>query len=358
MHELVRRSVELFELEPRLLGFHQVGYVAVVPEAQAAELEAIAASHAEVDYESSLVTGREAVRKHMSALFPDWQATGSEGLLHERASGWADARTTVAALAGMARAAGVTVHEGVEVTGFELDGGAVRAVETSSGTVRCEAVVVAPGPWARDLWRLLELPAELEVAGSPQPAFHYWQVQEGEFVHRDGTLDPAAPVIHLDADVPVSQLLPDHWGIYFRPGLGGGVAAGGLPVALADDCELDPYGPSHPRDGSASAGFEGSIEDALAWALGRFDGPPAAWSASTFAAPTVFTPDSYPVVGFVRENAYAILDSNHGFKLLALGQLAASELLGRPEPALEPFRLERFAAATAHRPSASPYPWT
>jgi len=63
-------------------------------------------------------------------------------------------------------------------------------------------------------------------------------------------------------------------------------------------------------------------------------------------------------VDFVRENVYAVLDSNHGFKLLALGQLAAAEILGRRQTELSAFRLSRFAAGELHPASASPYPWT
>jgi glycine/D-amino acid oxidase-like deaminating enzyme len=94
------------------------------------------------------------------------------------------------------------------------------------------------------------------------------------------------------------------------------------------------------------------------WALGRFSDPKEKWQSSSFAAPTCFTPDSYPIVGFVRENAYALLDSNHGFKMLALGKLAAAEILGGSSPDLSPFHPERFAEAALHPTSASPYPWT
>ena len=79
---------------------------------------------------------------------------------------------------------------------------------------------------------------------------------------------------------------------------------------------------------------------------------------ASFAAQTGFTPDSYPVVDFVHENVYAVLDSNHGFKMLALGKLAAAELEGHRQPALEAFRPDRFGAGTLHPASASPYPWT
>jgi glycine/D-amino acid oxidase-like deaminating enzyme len=349
MNEIVRRSVEVFELDPALFGFRQVGYVAVVPEAQAEELERIAAQHAEVGYESTLVLGAAEVRHHMWQLFPDWQATGCTALLHERRSGWADPASTVNALAGMARAAGVRIEEGVEVTGFELAGDAVAAVETSAGTIRCDAVVLAPGPWARDLLRLLDPPEPL--------AFHYWQVREGEYVHAEEALDPRAPVVHLDADEPLPGL-PVPWGIYFRPGLGRGSAVGGLPLPLEPDCGLDPYGPSHPEHGVTSRGFDQAITGAMSWALGRFEGGFGRWRCSSYGAQTCFTADSYPVVDFVRANAYAVLDSNHGFKMLALGKLAAAEVLGERQPALDAFRLPRFAAGALHPASASPYPWT
>jgi glycine/D-amino acid oxidase-like deaminating enzyme len=171
-------------------------------------------------------------------------------------------------------------------------------------------------------------------------------------------------VVHLDADVSLvsprdgSTLQPAPWGIYFRPGLGGGIACGGLPLALEPDCALDPYGPSHPELGATSAAFDEALTTSLAWALGRFDGTGGGWTSSSFAAPTCFTPDSYPIVGFVRDNAYVILDSNHGFKMLALGKLAAGELLGDEAPELSAFRLSRFADAALHPVSASPYPWT
>jgi glycine/D-amino acid oxidase-like deaminating enzyme len=349
MNEIVRRSVEIFELDPGLFGFRQVGYVAVVPEAQAAELERIAAQQAEVGYASTLVRGAAEAHRYMWTLFPDWRATGATALLHEARSGWADPAATLNALAGMANAAGVAIVEGVEVTGFELEGSAVGAVETTAGTVRCEAVVLAPGPWARDLVRLLDPPEAL--------AFRFWQVREGEYVHAGEALDPRSPVVHLDADEALPGL-PAPWGIYFRPGLGRGAAVGGLPLPLDPDCELDPYGPSHPALGRTTREFDEAVTAALAWALGRFSGGFDRWTCSSYGAQTCFTPDSYPVVGFLRENAYAVLDSNHGFKMLALGKLAAAEVLGRPQPELEAFRLSRFATGALHPASSSPYPWT
>jgi methylglutamate dehydrogenase subunit A len=54
MNEIVRQSVEIFEIDLPSFGFRQVGYVAIVPEAQAGELEKIATQHGLVGYESEL----------------------------------------------------------------------------------------------------------------------------------------------------------------------------------------------------------------------------------------------------------------------------------------------------------------
>ncbi len=349
MNEIVRRSVEIFELDPSLFGFRQVGYVAVVPEVQAEELERIAVQHREVGYASTLVQGREPVRRHMESLFPDWRAQGSTALLHERRSGWADPTATLAALEGMTRAAAVEIVEGAAVVGFEMSGRAVRAVETTAGRIECDVVVLAPGPWARDLCNMLELPDSL--------TFHFWQVREGEYEHATAALDPRSPVVHIDADEPLLGL-PDSWGIYLRPSLEQGAAVGALPLPLDTECELDPYGPSHPELGLTTQAFDEGVTAAMAWAFGRFEGAFTEWTCSSYGAQTCFTPDSYPVVDFLRENVYAVLDSNHGFKMLALGKLAAAEILGQPQPELDTFRLSRFAVGALHPASSSPYPWT
>jgi hypothetical protein len=58
------------------------------------------------------------------------------------------------------------------------------------------------------------------------------------------------------------------------------------------------------------------------------------------------------------ENVYAIVDSGHGFKTLAIGRLAADDMLDDGEPLLDAFRLRRFAQGATHAASKGPYPWT
>ena len=69
------------------------------------------------------------------------------------------------------------------------------------------------------------------------------------------------------------------------------------------------------------------------------------------------TPDNYPICDWVAENAYAIVDSGHGFKMLALGRLAADDVLDRGDR-LGAFGLGRFERGETHVASRGPYPWT
>jgi methylglutamate dehydrogenase subunit A len=358
--ELVRLSVEIFESEPDAYGFRQVGYLAAVPERQVEDLVAIREQHERAGYESELVVGAERCREYLTWTWPDWEAP-VEAILHERRGGWADAGQTVRRLAELARAAGVEIREGVEVTGFE--GG---AVVTNGGRVPCETVVIAPGPWIERLWRMLGLTPEVEVAGSVRPLVSYLKAQEGEFELRGVGLSGAGadpPVVHLDASEPLRSdrdgrvLVDGAWGIYFRIGRTGAITGGGLPIVL-DDPELDPYGWSNPAH-VAEPEFAEFLTSGLATALRRFRGRGGDdWRVTANGGIIPHTPDNYPVCDRVLENVYAIVDSGHGFKTLALGRLVADDILDGGEPLLDAFRLDRFARGATHAASAGPYPWT
>ena len=354
--EVVRLSVEMFEEEPEAYGFRQVGYVAAVPRGQVDDLVAIRVQHERIGYDSELVMGADACHEYLTWTWPDWDAP-VEALLHERRSGWADAMQTVRRLGSRARAAGVEIRERVEVTGFELGDGEVHAVLTDTGRIECESLVVAPGPWAARLLAMLGV----------DPILEYWKAQEGEFaLHGAGLSGRAgseAPVVHLDQAGPLRSardgrvLVDGAWGIYFRMGrTGTGITGGGLPVLLTDP-DLDPYGPDNPAHG-AEPEFKDFFTSGLAAALRRFRGRADDWQVSAAGGIVAHTPDNYPVCDWVLDNTYAIVDSGHGFKTLAIGRLAAADIADGGEPLLEPFRLDRFERGALHAASAGPYPWT
>jgi glycine/D-amino acid oxidase-like deaminating enzyme len=345
--EIVSRSVTVFESDPDAYGFRQVGYIAAVPEAQVEDLVAIGAQHSDVGYESELVVGADSCLEYLRWTWPDWEAP-VEALLHERRAGWADAMQTVRHLADQARAAGAEIREGVEVTGF----GDGRA-QTTDGPIPYDTIVLALGPWAA---RLMDV------------ELRFWKAQEGEFAlpgaGLSGRAGSEAPVVHLDQSSPLRSdrdgrvLVDGPWGIYFRMGrTGTGITGGGLPVLL-DSLELDPYGPDNPEH-AAEASFEDFFTSGLATALRRFRGQSGAWRMTAAGGIVSHTADNYPVCDWLDENAYALVDSGHGFKTLALGHLVASEIAsGRPEPLLEPFRASRFERGELLTASKGPYPWT
>lgn len=368
MNEIMRRSVAIFEVDPTGFGYHPVGYIAAVPEQQAGDLERIYQQQRHIGYRSELVLGEAPAWQHMELIFPDWAGKGVTAVLHERQGGWADPIATLENLAGMARSLGVRIVEGVEVQGFDVHDGVVSAVQTSQGTIACDLVVLGLGPWIGDAWKMLDLPAELEFVRNGEtvrkPMFSYWKLREGDFYLPDGKhLPDDAPVVHLDLHTPLvsdadgSVLTPGAWGIYFKPGRQGGVQGGGVPVELGPEIELEPYGPIHPEYGSAGPEFDEEFTSGLAAALGRFQGRSADWRCDSHGGVGAFTPDNYPIVDWVMPNVYGILDSNHGFKMLALGEQVASDIVKSEAPALAPFRMKRFEQAALHPVSNSPYPW-
>src|ERR1700693_2778083 len=107
-----------------------------------------------IGYRSELIVGEAAVDAHMKALFPDWRARGVTVCLHEKQGGFAFNMASVIGLVGKCESEGVTIISGVEVQELESGSdGAVRAVETDKGRIEVgEQLVLAPGPWAKQLW--------------------------------------------------------------------------------------------------------------------------------------------------------------------------------------------------------------
>src|ERR671925_447121 len=118
MSELMQACVEVWESDPAAYAYNPVGYVALGAAVQEADLTAVAERHERIGYRSELILGEREVDDHMRRLFPDWRAKGVTVCLHEHQGGFAFNRESVLGLLGKAESEGVTVVNGVEVTGF------------------------------------------------------------------------------------------------------------------------------------------------------------------------------------------------------------------------------------------------
>ena len=368
MSELMAACVEIWESDPESLHYHGSGYVALGPPAQESDLTEVFERQQRIGYPSELVVGEGAVREHMRELYRDWRAEGLTVCLHEHAGGFAFNVESMQGLADKARAVGARIAEGIEVTGFALDGsGAVERVETSAGPVEVEQVVVAVGPWIPVLWEMLGLPGQIDVHrpdGSVDrdvPMWTYWYLQEGEVALPPSTFDTAqgreGPVLHVDSDRPLQDdggrgVSEGPWGIYVKPDRDS-VQGGAQPLPVGESVELDPY-----PTGTVEPGFPDLWCAALSHCMERFEGCRPLYRQVRSGGAGAFTADNFPVFDHMRPNVYVAADSNHGYKMIAVGREIARVLQGEHSSLLHPFRFERFATGDLHPVSHSPYPWS
>jgi methylglutamate dehydrogenase subunit A len=330
-----------------------------------------------IGYQSELIEGERDCRGYLLDMFDDWQAPGVTAILHEKKGGYANNQRSLRGLAAKAEAEGVRIVPGIRVTGLRTSGGAVTAVQTDRGDITTDQLVIAVGPWIRDLWAMLGLPGRISVTspgGAPaedRPMWTYWALQEGtlgiepkEFTDNKGGLPP---VLHVDSSAPLyddvsGDLITDRmWGIYYKPDFYfGGVQGGASPYPIdrpADEIAVDPYGPESP-DYTVREGFVRMWTSALAHCHKRFEGRRKAYRHEPTGGIGAFTPDSFPVFDVFRQNAYVIADSNHGYKMIGVGALVAKELLGEEQVLLAPLRFGRYQTGELHPVSNSPFPWS
>ena len=379
MRELMAHSVAVWESDPQAFSYHPVGYMQVSHEAMHEDVAGIYEQQKEIGYASEFIEGKRDCAAYMKGLLHDWRAEGITSVLHEKKGGYANNTAAIYGLAGKAEARGVRILTGVTVTGFERGNrsGAVTAVVTDRGTIRCDQVVVAAGPWVKTIWDMLELPRAVSIRGADGtmhdgvPMWRYWCLEEG-VIGVDPNLQQLndggmPPVIHVDTDAPLrsdvdgSVITEEPWGIYYKPDFHfNGVQGGGKPYEVktpADDVAVDPYGPESP-DFVVGAEFAHMWCSALAFCQARFSGLSGRFKKEPSGGLGCFTPDSFPVFDTFCENVYVIADSNHGFKMIGAGHLVADEILGEKQALLEPFRLSRYAEGRLHPLSNSPFPWS
>ena len=378
MRKLMAHSVSVWESDPEAFSYHPVGYMQISPESMREDVKQIHSEQQAIGYESVFIEGEQESREYMLNMFDDWQAEGITSVLHEKKGGYSNNTKAMYGLAKKVEDLGVRIITGVEVTGFTKDDtDTVTAVETNLGTVGCESVVIGAGPWVIDFWKMLDLPAQIEVKDlegnvhSNVDMWRFWQLEEGVLRVDPETLKTndgkMPPVLHVDTDAPLystvdSSLITDKmWGIYYKPDWHfGGIQGGAAPYEIkkpAEDVAIDPYGPSSPEFVSGPE-FTHMWVSALAHCHKRFEGTMPKYHKEPSGGIGCFTADSFPVIDTFNNNVTIIADSNHGFKMIGLGCLVAEELMGEKQDLLEPFRFSRFKEGKLHPISNSPYPWS
>lgn len=380
MRRLMAHCVSVWERHAKTLSYHSVGYMQISPESMHEQVGTIYEQQKSIGYPSEFIEGAADCDRYMKDMLSDWQAKNITSVLHEKKGGYANNMRSMEGLAALARAEGVKIETGVKVVGFERANGstsAVGAVVTDKGKIKADQIIVGVGPWVKQIWDMLQLPVAITVKGRDGKLYHdrpmwtFWSLQEGTLgvdpkLQRTNAGD-MPPVIHIDTNAPLysdidGSLITDKlWGIYYKPDFYfGGVQGGAMPFPINTDPDkvaVDPYGPESP-DFVVGQDFKRMWCSALAHCQSRFEGQSGVYRDEPSGGIGCFTPDNFPVFDRFCENVYVIADSNHGYKMIGVGDLVAKELLGQTSDLLEPFRFDRYAKGELHPVSNSPYPWS
>lgn len=236
MTDIARYGAELF---PRLeqetglhTGFKKCGSLPIArTKERLHEIARLVSLGKVFGVEAHMISPEEAV-KH----FPLLNSKAIVGAAFIPGDGTINPVDLTTAFAKGARAGGVKIYENVEVTGFEKTAGAVTAVKTNLGTIKCEKVVVASGLWSRDLGAMAGVAVPLYAAAHmyvtteahasipktlpvlrDTDGYNYIKEDAGKLVI--GAFEPNAKVLPVE-NLPANQSfieLPEDWEQFEMP---------------------------------------------------------------------------------------------------------------------------------------------
>jgi len=221
---------------------------------------------------------------------------------------------------GYARASGATICLETPATGLVWDGGRVVGVQTARGTIGCQYVVNAAGPFSGVVAQW----AGLDLSLRPR--------------RRMKLVIPDLPMIPADAPMTIDEETVAHW----RPALRGAYALFTDPATPVTDPQdnvtpdaqfaFDLLSPTSPRSLARISPFWNTV-----WERGEPD-----WVLQ--AGQYEYTPDHRPYLGPSTVPGLALNCgySGHGIMASAGGsRLTIATMLGNISPAENPFRPER-----------------
>ncbi len=248
-------------------GFRPVGHLSI-----AASPERMETIVRERDFQVGFGVPNEIVTPdEIASLFPLARVDDLIGGSYVSDEGRADPVGVATSLAKGAKAHGATIIEGVSVTGFLRDGDRVVGVQTTSGDVAAETVILSAGLWTRQLAALAGVDAPLQAAE------HYYLLTE--------------PMPGIHRDLPIIEEL-DCYG-YFRE------EGGGMLVGLFEPVGAAWHPEGAPQDfafGTIPADWE-RMTPYLDKAMARIPSLADAGVRTFFCGPESFTADVAPLLG-------------------------------------------------------------
>jgi glycine/D-amino acid oxidase-like deaminating enzyme len=308
------------------IGFRQSGYVVGVGAGDADALRKSLAAQRAVGVQTEEIDAAEVAR-----LWPHADLTPFEAFAWEARGGYGDAYQTAQAFAVSARAAGVRILQGANVTDLLIDGGKVTGVRLADGTeISAGTVVVATGVWTKPFLAPYGIDMPIRV------------VRE--------QLVTIAPGVELGSVPVFSDLVSLQ---YIRPELGGELLFGNSDLSDVEDADPDAY---------LNRATEAFVENTVERVGTRFPGFTAAAITGSYAGCYDVTPDWNPVISRTDVDGLVIAAgfSGHGFKIApAVGKLIADLVIdgrsGDPRIPETDFRLSRFVEGDL---LTSPYPYS
>jgi sarcosine oxidase subunit beta len=258
----------------------------------------------------------------LARVEPRIDPSGLGAVLYEPQSGYGDPSAVTAGYAEAARDQGVTIQQGVEVTGIRSQGDRAIGVLTAAGEqISAPVIVNAAGLWSPQVARLAGI--DLPIVIGRHPVF---------ILERGADFGPAH-MVYLDLA----------GGAYVRPETGGLTLTG----SLTDD---ETRHPMDPELLGSEAGFDEASE-ALARTARALPRLADARFSQGYAGAFDITPDWMPILDESPLRGFWIAAgmSGHGFKLApAVGEMLAALITGAT-PAVNPtpFRFDRFASGAA-----------
>jgi sarcosine oxidase subunit beta len=320
---LVRESITLFEhfaevagLPNYDLGLQQQGYLwlTTTPEGVARQQALVSNQHGWGLTDVEWMDGDTARTR-----FP-YLSRDVLGARYRAGDGWLDVRRLTMGYATAASRDGATFVVNCEVTGFDLDRGKVRGVETTLGAISTERVVIAAGPFSGEVGKLAGLDVPLSL------------------VRRHKLVMPDVPEVPPGAPMTIEEETGSHW----RPALRGA-------YLLRTSPGVPPGPPLMDVPTSADFAFD-LLDPASGHSVARIS--PFwrdVWERQTShwflqAGQYAYTPDHRPYLGPTSIPGLYVNCGYSGHGIMGSGgasRLVVDTITGAIAPSANPFRFDR-----------------